>query len=49
MHKRAFQALQRTFMHVSGLPPPYFYLKKIIYIVIGFFKSKNGGEDLRHS
>ena len=24
MHKRAFQALKRTFMHVSGLPPPYF-------------------------
>ena len=20
----AFQALKRTFMHVSGLPPPYF-------------------------
>ena len=24
MHKRAFQGLKRTFMHVSGLPPPYF-------------------------
>ena len=24
MHKRAFEALKRTFMHVSGLPPPYF-------------------------
>ena len=24
MHKGAFQALKRTFMHVSGLPPPYF-------------------------
>ena len=24
MHKRAFQALKRTFMHVSGLPPPNF-------------------------
>ena len=24
MHKRAFQALERTFMHVLGLPPPYF-------------------------
>ena len=49
MHKRAFQALQRTFMHVSGLPPPYFDLKKLIYIVYGFFKSKNGGEDMSHS
>ena len=24
MHKRAFQGLKRTFVHVSGLPPPYF-------------------------
>ena len=24
MNKRAFQALKRTFMHVSGLPLPYF-------------------------
>ena len=24
MHKHAFQALKRTFMHVSGLPPPFF-------------------------
>ena len=24
MHKNAFQALKRTFMHVSDLPPPYF-------------------------
>ena len=24
MHKRAFQGLKRTFIHVSGLPPPYF-------------------------
>ena len=23
MHKRAFQALKRTFIHVSGLPPPF--------------------------
>ena len=23
MHKRAFQALKRTFMHVSGLPPAF--------------------------
>ena len=28
MHKRAFQGLKRTFMHVSGLTPPYFDLKK---------------------
>ena len=24
MQKRAFQALKRTFMHFSGLPPPNF-------------------------
>ena len=30
-HKRAFQDLKRTFMHVPGLPPPYFE-KKILGI-----------------
>ena len=30
MHKRAFQAPERTFMHVSGLPQPYFDFKKQI-------------------
>ena len=42
MHKRAFQALKRTFMHVSVLPQPYFE-KKIIYST-WFLLSKNGGE-----
>ena len=40
MHKRAFQALKRTFIHVSGLPPTYFDFKKTIDKVHGFFKSK---------
>ena len=31
MHKRAFQGLKRTFMHVSGLPPPYFDNKTKYY------------------
>ena len=35
MQKRAFQALKRTFMHVSGLPPPYLIIK-LIYKVISF-------------
>ena len=35
MHKRAFQALKRTFMHVSALPPAYFD-NKLIYKVFGF-------------
>ena len=39
MHKRAFQALKQTFMHVSGLPPSFFD-KKPIYKLIGFFKIK---------
>ena len=43
MHKRAFQALQRTFMHVSGLPPPYFD-KKLIYIVFGFLNQNMVGK-----
>ena len=49
MHKRAFQALKRTFMHVSGLFPPYFDLKKLIYKVFGFFYQKMVLEDLRHA
>ena len=31
---RAFQARKRTFMHVSGLPPPYFDLKKPILMYL---------------
>ena len=40
MHKRAFQALQRTFMHVSGLPLPYFDFKKNNLYSTWFFKIK---------
>ena len=43
MHKRAFQALRRMFMHVSGLSPIYL-IRKLIY---KFFLSKGFGEDLR--
>ena len=43
MHKRAFQALKRTFMHVSGLPTPFFDLKKKIYKVIGFLSNYGVG------
>ena len=43
MHKRAFQDLKLTFMHVSGLPPPYFDRKKTKYL-IKFFFSKYGKE-----
>ena len=35
MDKRAFQALKRTFMHVSGLPH-HILIKKLIYKVFGF-------------
>ena len=42
MHKRAFQGLKRTFMHVSGLPPPYFD-KKPFFIKYLVFLSKDGG------
>ena len=38
MHKRAFQALKRTFMHVSGLPPPYFDLKNNLDVIWYFIK-----------
>ena len=43
MHKRAFQALKRTLMHVSVLPQPYFDLK-VIYKVLGFFYQKWWGK-----
>ena len=42
MHKRVFQGLKHTFMHVSGLHPPYFDLRKPIIFQIVFFSNKNG-------
>ena len=33
MHKRAFQGLKRTFMHDSGLPPPYFNNKTKYFMI----------------
>ena len=39
MLKRAFQALKRVLMHVSGLPSPYFDFKKIVFRVIGFLSN----------
>ena len=43
MHNRAFQALKRTFMHVSGLPPPYFDNKTKYFINYLVLLSKYGG------
>ena len=40
MHKRAFQALKRTFRHVSGLPLSYFDKKSIYKFLL---LSKNAG------
>ena len=45
MHKRAFQGVKRTFMHVSGLPPPYFD-KKTKYFIYWFYYQNMLGEDL---
>ena len=42
MHKRAFQALKRTFTHVSGLPHHILIIKLIYEVFI--FLSKYGGE-----
>ena len=39
MHERAFEALKRTFMHVSRLPPPYFDKKPIYKVIVSFFKT----------
>ena len=47
MHKRAFQALKRTFMHVSGLPHHILIIKLNIYKLV--LLSKYGGEDLKHA
>ena len=48
MHKREFQVLKRTLMHVSGLHSPYFDLKNqfIKYLI---FHQSMLGEDLRHA
>ena len=46
MHKRAFQALKRTFIHVSGLPPPYFDNKTKYFIKYLVLLSKMVREDL---
>ena len=43
MHKRAFQALKRTFMHVSGLPPPYFDNKNQILCKLVLLSKYGGG------
>ena len=50
MHKRTFHGLKRTFMHVSGLLPTYFDLKKSNYFIIWLFLNQNTmGEDQRHT
>ena len=41
MHKRVFQGLKCTSMHVTDLTSPYFDTN-LVYEVIGFFKSKYG-------
>ena len=48
MHKRAFQALKCTFMHVSGRPPPYFDNKTNLKS-IQFYYQNMVGEDLKHA
>ena len=49
MHKRAFQALKRTFLHVSGLLPAYFGLKNQFIKELVFLSQNLKGEDLRHA
>ena len=48
MHKRALQALKRTFMHVSGLPPHYFD-NKTKYYINWFYYQNMVGEELKHA
>ena len=46
--KRAFQDLKLTFMHFSGLPPPYFDEKRNT-LYFGFLNQNMVGEDMRHA
>ena len=48
MHKRAFQGLKRTFMHVSCLPPPYFD-NKTKYFINWFYFQIMVGKDLKQA
>ena len=48
MHKRTFQALKRTFMHVSGVPPPYFVNKSNLKSVWVYYQ-KMVWEVLKHA
>ena len=48
MHKRAFQGLKRTFMHVSGLTAPYFDNETKGFINYFYYQNMMG-EDLRHA
>ena len=49
MHKRAFQGVKRTFMHVSSLPSPYFDEKKPITLEICFSYPNMVGADMIHA
>ena len=50
MEKSEFQDdLKRTFVHISGLPPPYFDKKTKLFKSIFFSNQKMAGEDLRHA
>ena len=48
MHKRAFQGLKRTFMHVSGLLD-HILLKKPIHYKLVFLNQNMVEEDLRQA
>ena len=49
MHKRAFQTLNSTFMHVSGLPYHNFLFKKKQFIKYLIFNQNMAREDLRRA
>ena len=38
MHKDSFEGLKHTFMHVSGLAPPYFAKKQLVYKFVFIIK-----------
>ena len=49
MHKHAFQVPKGTFMHVSGLRPPYFDKRNQIIHKLVFKNQNMVGEDLKQA
>ena len=49
MHKRVFQGLKRTFLHVSGLSRHILINNHFMKTLVFFFYQNMEGKDLRHA